>query len=210
MEKIRIAVGLSGSGTTFEDIITACKQGKIDGQVVLVFSDKINCRGLERAHNHKIPCILRCHPWKEWRDGTFLLQILQAMNVNLICLAGFLKLFPSLIVEIYKNRIFNSHPALDIQRFGGKGMYGDHVTEAVLKAGLKITGSTIHIVDEIYDHGPIVLQNEIKVLSTDTPESLLARQLGPEREMYVRAIQLFQQGRLKVSGNQVEILPERG
>ena len=209
MKKIRIAVGLSGSGTTFESIITACEQNQIEGEVVLVFSDKADVKGLERAHSHKVPCILRCVPWKDWQGGWQLLQILQSSKVNLICLAGFLKLFPELIVRDFRHQIFNSHPALDLQKFGGKGMYGHCVTEAVLQAGLKTTGSTIHFVDEQYDHGAIILQNQIEVLPDDTPGSLLERQIGPEREMYVEAIRLFQQGRLIVESNKVEILPER-
>jgi phosphoribosylglycinamide formyltransferase-1 len=104
------------------------------------------------------------------------------------------------IIRQYKNRIINIHPAL-LPSFGGKGMYGIHVHEAVIKAGVKVTGVTVHLVDEIYDHGAIVMQKTAPVLDDDTPESLAERVLKVEHQIYSEAIQLFAEDKIEIRGN---------
>jgi folate-dependent phosphoribosylglycinamide formyltransferase PurN len=125
---------------------------------------------------------------------------------DLICLAGYVRLLPANVVRAYRHRILNIHPAL-LPLFGGKGMYGLRVHEAVLQSGMKVTGCTVHFVDEQYDTGPIVLQSVMEVRDDDTPETLAARLLPVEHATYVRAIRLFVEGRLKIEGNRVREIP---
>ena len=124
-------------------------------------------------------------------------------KVDLVVLAGFMSLLE--IPEEFIGRILNIHPAL-LPSFGGKGMYGHHVHEAVLAYGAKITGATVHFVDAEYDRGPVVLQGAVSVREDDTPDTLAERVQAKERELYVQAIQLFAEGRLKIEGRRVRIL----
>jgi len=129
-------------------------------------------------------------------------QVLYRHQIDFIALAGYLKKLPAAIVREFRNRIVNIHPAL-LPSFGGKGMYGIHVHEAVLKAGVKVTGVTVHLVDEEYDHGPIVLQRAVEVHDDDTPETLAQRVLQVEHELYPEALQLFAEGRIRVDHGRV-------
>jgi phosphoribosylglycinamide formyltransferase 1 len=147
---------------------------------------------------------------KKFKDSeTFSKAIYEALapyKPDLICLAGFMSLLK--IVPAYQNRVVNVHPAL-LPAFSGKGFYGHHVHEAVLKNGCKVTGCTVHFVDDQYDHGPIILQKEVGVLPDDTVESLAARVQAAEREAFPQAIQLIADGRLKIiEGRRVEIVPK--
>jgi folate-dependent phosphoribosylglycinamide formyltransferase PurN len=113
-----------------------------------------------------------------------------------------MKLLSSRVIQAYRNRILNIHPAL-LPSFGGEGMYGLHVHEAVIASGVKVSGLTIHIVDEQYDHGPIVLQKAVDVRDDDSPETLAARILPEEHALYPRAIQLFAEGKIRIEGKRV-------
>jgi formyltetrahydrofolate-dependent phosphoribosylglycinamide formyltransferase len=135
-----------------------------------------------------------------------LLQTLGDAQVDLVCLAGFMRLLPPPVVHAYAGRVMNIHPAL-LPLFGGKGMYGEHVHRAVLESGMKVSGCTVHFVDESYDTGPIILQRCVPVEEEDTWETLAARVLAQEHQAYVQAVKLFAQGRLRVEGRRVRILP---
>jgi formyltetrahydrofolate-dependent phosphoribosylglycinamide formyltransferase len=133
-----------------------------------------------------------------------LLEALTAAEVDLICLAGYMRKLPSAVVATYPNAIMNVHAAL-LPLFGGQGMYGENVHRAVLESGMKVTGCTVHFVDEQYDSGPIIVQTAVSVLEDDTPESLGSRVLAEEHRALVRAVSLFAEGRLKVEGRRVHI-----
>jgi len=198
---IRIAVLVSGSGTNLQSLIDNCKSGYIPGKIVLVISSNPKAFAIERAKRAKIPVIVlnRKRYKNDWTYSKRILKEVRKKDVDLICLAGFLwKLAPNIIKE-YRGRIMNIHPAL-LPKFGGKGMYGLRVHKAVLKAGEKFSGATVHFVDEKYDHGPIIIQKKLKVRNNETPESLAKRVLKIEHKIYPLAVRLFALGRLKLQG----------
>ncbi len=188
-DKARLAVFISGSGTNMQSIIDRCADGTIPGEVVLVVSNKPDAKGLVRAQRAGINTVV--HRRKKFPDGKaaddHLLRLLTDHEIDVIALAGYLKLLPPEVVRKYRNRIFNIHPAL-LPKYGGKGMYGHHVHEAVLASGDTESGVTIHLVDEIYDHGKIVAQEKVPVLPGDTPDDLAARVLKMEHQLYPRVL----------------------
>ena len=133
-----------------------------------------------------------------------MLSVLRQHEVELVVLAGYMKKVPPEVISAYKNRVINIHPAL-LPSFGGKGMYGHHVHEAVLEYGCKVTGVTVHIVDEVYDHGPVVAQRCVPVEEGDTAKQLAARVLKVEHQLYSESLQLFAEGRVEVTGRKVVI-----
>ncbi len=201
---LKLAVLLSGGGTTLQNIIDHIDRGELDAEVACVVSSRTKAYGLERARNHNIPAIAVNR--KDYDDlDQFNCDIWEALREHgseLIVFGGFMSLLD--IPDDYVNRIVNVHPAL-IPAFCGKGMYGHHVYEAVLEYGAKITGVTVHLVDREYDHGPVVMQESVPVLEDDTPDSLADRVMAKEREVYIKALQLFAQGRVKVEGRRVRI-----
>lgn len=201
---LKLAVLLSGSGTTLQNLIDRIEAGQLDAVVTCVISSRINAYGLERAKNHDIPA--SAIPRKGYADaGSFneaLWAAIRHHQPGLVVLAGFMSLIE--IPKDYANRIMNVHPAL-LPAFGGTGMYGHHVHEAVLEHGVKVTGATVHFVDPEYDRGPIILQECVPVKDDDTADTLAARVQEKERELYPRAVQLFAEGRLKVEGRRVRI-----
>ena len=142
------------------------------------------------------------HSEENYADA--LLTTLREAQTDLICLAGFMRKVPDAVVSAYAGRIMNIHAAL-LPAFGGKGMYGLHAHQAVLDYGAKVSGCTVHFVDESYDTGPIILQTPVPVEEDDTAETLAARVLAAEHEAYPRAVALFAQGRLIVQGRRVRI-----
>lgn len=138
--------------------------------------------------------------------GKAILGVLAENKIDLLCLAGYMRILPSNVVRAYRWRIMNIHPAL-IPMFCGKGMYGEHVHRAALDYGVKVSGCTVHFVDEEYDTGPIILQKVVPVEEGDTPETLAARVLVQEHKAYPEAIQLFAEGRLSIEGRVVHIHP---
>lgn len=193
-----------------EAIIRACQSGVIpQSEVVLVVGTRPDAPALARAEALGVPTMI-VNP-RDFPDnsayGDTLLWVLERIQPDLICLAGYMRLLPECVVKAYPNRIMNIHPAL-LPQFGGKGMYGLRVHEAVLQSGAKETGCTVHFVDEHYDTGPIILQRAIPVLEGDTPETLAERLLPVEHATYVEAIRLFAEGRLKVEGNRVRIIEQ--
>jgi formyltetrahydrofolate-dependent phosphoribosylglycinamide formyltransferase len=210
MKRLCILVSGKARGTNMAAIIDACQRGEIpDSEVVLVIGTREDAPALQRARESGVPtCVIdpKAFP-NEDAYGDALLRTLRDAQPDLICLAGYVRLLPANVVRAYPYRILNIHPAL-LPLFGGKGMYGMRVHEAVIESGMKITGCTVHFVDEQYDTGPIVLQSAIEVRDEDTPETLAARLLPVEHATYIRAIRLFVQGRLQVEGRRVRVLPE--
>lgn len=173
-------------------LIEACRDGRIDGKVVLVIGTRKEMPALQRAQSLHVPVEV-ISPKTFVSDeayGQALLTSLEHAGADLICLAGYMRLLPPNVVRQYTRRILNVHPAL-LPEFGGQRMYGLHVHEAVLSSGVKETGCTVHFVDEQYDTGPILLQTKVPVEPDDTPETLAARLLPVEHETYIRAVQML-------------------
>jgi phosphoribosylglycinamide formyltransferase-1 len=206
-QRLRIAVFASGKGSNAQAILHAVSQGYIPhADVVLVLSDRTQAGALDIARSCLIPAV-HCSRLQYEDDMKFveaLAAILHTYKVNFIALAGYLKKIPSAIINEYRNRIVNIHPAL-LPAFGGPGMFGMHVHEAVIASGARMSGATVHIVDEEYDKGPIVLQSSVEVHPGDTPEALAARVLEIEHQLYPEALKLFAEGRVRIEGRQVHI-----
>ncbi len=207
---IRIAVMVSGQGrgSNMQAIIDACKSGKISGEVALVVGVKDDAPAMERARNQAVPTLAispKAFESTEAYDYA-VYTALKDNSIDLICLAGYMRILGQKIIDHWRNRIMNVHPAL-IPSFCGKGMYGHHVHEAVIARGVKFTGVTVHFVDEEYDTGPIILQAVVQVEQDDTPDSIAAKVLVQEHKAYTDAIALFAQGRLRVLDRKVAILP---
>lgn len=207
MNKLKIGVLVSGGGTNLEAIIDACRTNVIRGEVVVVISNRENAYALQRAGKHKIDALyidrkdFVTNQDYAWR----LVEEMEQRDVELICLAGFLLLIDPFFITKYKNRIMNIHPAL-LPAFGGKGMYGKHVHQAVLEYGCKVSGVTVHFINENYDQGAVILQETVKVLDNDTPETLASRILVEEHKIYPQAIKLFAEKRLDIKDRKVRII----
>ena len=209
MMSIRIAILVSGQGrgSNMAAIIDACQRGEIDGQVVLVIGTRREAPALQRATEKGVPtCVISPRNLTEEEYAHRLLHALSEAKADLVCLAGYMRLLPTPVVQAYAGRVMNIHPAL-LPLFGGKGMYGEHVHRAVLESGVKVSGCTVHFVDEHYDTGPIIVQRCVPIEEEDTWETLAARVLAQEHQAYVQAVQLFAQGRLRIEGKRVRILP---
>lgn len=181
---VPIAVFISGRGSNFSALLDAQRRGRLRrGRITLCVSDRPQAQGLETARQAGVETLVLPDP----SDGNAILRDLHARNIGLIALAGYIRLVPPEVVQAYRGRILNIHPAL-LPAFGGKGFYGIRVHQAVLASGTKTTGATVHIVTEEYDQGPIVLQRKVPVKPGDTPESLQARVLRTEHRIYWRAI----------------------
>ena len=208
MTKLKLAVLLTGSGTTLENLFEKRAAGKLTADIVAVVSSRPDAYGLERARKREVPALTierrKFVMPEEFSQAIF--EALMPYKPDLICLAGFMSLLQ--IPEAYKNRVINIHPAL-LPAFGGKGFYGNKVHESVLKAGCKVTGCTVHVVDNEYDSGPIIAQKAVQVLAGDSVESLAARVQEAEREVYPDVIQLFAEGRLKIENRVVQVLPAK-
>ena len=202
---LRVAILLSGAGTTLENLLERRAKGEVDVDVVAVVSSRPKAFGLERARRHGIPAHAvsrRAHP-DAHEFNELLHGVLARYEPELLVLAGFLSKFE---LRGYAGRAMNVHPAL-IPAFSGQGFYGRRVHEAVLASGVRLTGVSVHFCDEEYDHGPIILQEAVPVLEDDSVESLARRVQRVEYEIYPRAIRLFAEGRLRVEGRRVRILP---
>jgi phosphoribosylglycinamide formyltransferase-1 len=206
MKKLNLVVLASGGGTNLQAIIDNIQAGKLDARIKAVISNNSKAFCLERARKHNIPAIHLSHKMFDTQDefDEKLLSILKEKEVDLVILAGYMKILSPKVIRTYRNKILNIHPAL-LPHFGGKGMYGIHVHEAVLKSGMKVSGVSVHIVDEIYDHGAIVLQRCVPVEDQDTPESLAERVLKVEHQLYPEAIQLFAEDKIEVRDNKAYI-----
>ena len=206
---INIAVMVSGHGrgSNLQAIIDACKDGRIDGQVTVVIGTKGDAPAMDRGRDNGIAAeeVMPKAFSTDEAYGDRLLAVLAEYKIDLICLAGYMRMLPSNVVSTYRSRIMNVHPAL-IPLFCGKGMYGEHVHKAAVEYGVKVSGATVHFVDEAYDTGPIIIQNVVPVEEGDTADTLAARVLVQEHKAYPEAIQLFAQDRLRVEGRIVHVL----
>ena len=203
---LNLAVLLSGSGRTLENVQQAILAGRLSARVAVVVSSKSEAYGLVRARQHGLDAV--AVPRRAYPDlrafNNAVNAVLARYPIDLVLLAGFLSLYqppPALV-----GRVMNIHPAL-LPAFGGQGLYGERVHRAVLEAGVKLSGCTVHFADACYDHGPIILQAAVPVYDDDTVEALAARVFAAECELYPQAIQLFAEDRLCVEGRRVRILP---
>lgn len=203
-----IAVLISGGGTNLQAILDSIARGDVDAEVRLVVSSNPDAFGLQRAWNAGVPT--RVMRSKDFEDLALfrrsLLDALVESGARLLVLAGYMKRLPREVLGHYAGRVINVHPAL-LPEFGGKGFYGMKVHEAVLAAGRDVSGATVHIVDENYDEGPILLQERVPVEPEDTPESLAKRVLKVEHVILSRAVQAFAQERVRVEANKAWIEP---
>ena len=191
----RIAVFISGGGTNLQTLIDASKRGKLSAEISLVVSSNSKAFGLTRAENAEIATFVFKEKNYESKSEASqnLLAKLKEHKIDFIALAGYLKLLSPELVSAYNGKIINMHPAL-LPKYGGQGMYGIYVHQAVLASGDKETGISFHIVDEVYDHGCIVEQFNLPVLENDTPESLQKRVLKKEHEEYPKILDKFIRG----------------
>ncbi len=203
--KLRVAVLLSGEGTSLENLCDRIDAGAVPAEVVLVIASREAAGGLARAERRGIPAVAVAR--KSFSSSAAFNDAIHAeldkRAVDLVALLGFLSIFE--LRERYAGRTINVHPAL-IPAFSGKGFYGHRVHEAVLEAGVKLTGATVHFADDAYDRGPIILQEAVAVEDDDTPDTLADRVQAVERRLVPEAIRLFAEGRLEVEGRRVRIL----
>lgn len=191
MKALRLAVLVSGGGSNLQSIIDAIETGSLKSKITCVISNKEKAYGLERAKQHGLEAIY-INPKEEAYDER-LLAALKERKIDLVILAGYLKIISPQMISAYSNRIINIHPSL-LPKYGGQGYYGIHVHKAVIDAGDKESGATVHHVDDGIDTGDIILQKSIPVLDNDTPETLQRRVLEEvEHKILVEAISMIEQ-----------------
>ena len=193
----KIAVLISGGGTDLQSIIDAIEAGKINGEIRLVISNKENAYGLERARKHNIDAIFD-------NDEQSIIDRLKNEEIDLVVLAGFLKILSSNFTRAFENKIINIHPSL-IPAFCGKGYYGLKVHQSAIDYGVKISGATVHFVDENADTGPIISQETVEVFPEDTAETLQKRVLEVEHRILPMVVSKFCDGKIRVEGRKVFI-----
>jgi phosphoribosylglycinamide formyltransferase-1 len=199
---INVGVLISGRGSNLQAIIDASEKGDVPAKVAVIVSDKPDAYGLERARKHNIPAAV-FEPRKFADKNTYELEIVKTLKhygVDLVCLAGYMRIVGPVLLEHYRGKMMNIHPAL-LPSFPGL-----HVQKAALDHGVKVSGATVHFVDEGCDTGPIVVQAAVPVLEDDTEETLSARILEQEHKLYPQAIKLFAEGKLKIEGRRVKIM----
>ena len=203
---MRLAVFASGRGTNFQAILDAIDAGDLPAEVVCCVSNTPTAGALDRAARQDIPtAVLEPSSFEAPAPfGRALLETLSAHDATFVALAGYMQKIPPAVVDEYRGRMTNIHPAL-LPAFGGQGMYGMHVHRAVLDYGVHWSGATVHLVDEAYDHGPIVLQEPVPVYADDTPEALADRVRAVEHRLYPEALRLFAQERVRQDGRTVRI-----
>lgn len=200
---IRVAVFASGRGSNLEALFDAL-EGRQDAAVVLVASDRADAPALDRARRRGVEAAV-----VDAGDAAGMLAALERAEVDWIVLAGYLKRVPGEVVRRYPSRILNIHPAL-LPAHGGKGMYGERVHASVLEAGEKVSGASVHLVDEEYDRGPVVAREEVPVEPLDTPATLAARVLEVEHRLLPAVVIAAAEGRIRVEGDRAWIEePER-
>ena len=194
---VRLAVLISGGGTTLENLIQQIDAGSLHAQIPIVISSRTDCSGNEKAQRAGLQ--VEAVPRKDFRGvrefSQAIFDLCRRHDVDLVLLAGFLSLIE--IPEDFQFRVMNIHPAL-IPSFCGQGLFGQRVHEAVLKRGVRVSGCTVHFADNEYDHGPIIVQRAVPVLDDDTPATLAARVFEAECEAYPKAVRLFAAGQLRI------------
>jgi phosphoribosylglycinamide formyltransferase-1 len=200
MKKVRIGVLVSGRGSNLQAIIDNIEKGSLSVELAVVISDQPDAYALERARKHNIPAVhVSAKGYKGKRDeyDGLLVKELRKHDVELVVLAGFMRIITPTLLKAFSNRVLNIHPAL-LPSFPGL-----HVQKAALEHGVKFSGCTVHFVEEGMDTGPIIIQAVVPILDNDTEDSLSERILKQEHKIYSRAIQLYAEGRLKIAGRRV-------
>ena len=204
--RLKLAVLLSGNGSSLENLFEHIDAGDLPAEIVVVLSSKPDAFGLERARRRGVPAI--AVPRKQFADVRSFNDALHAelsgFEIDLVALLGFLSPFE--LRGRYEGRTLNVHPSL-IPAFAGRGFYGARVHRAVLDAGVKLSGATVHFVDEHYDEGPIICQEAVPVLDDDTVDSLAARVVEAERRLVPQAIRWIAEGRVTIEGRRTRIAP---
>ena len=203
---LRIVVLISGGGRTLQNLIRHMDAGQLDVEIPLVIASSAKAKGLPFAEDAGIPAeVVRRESFDD--QDAFSRAIFNRardLNADVVVMGGFVKLLT--VPDDFANRVTNIHPAL-LPSFGGEGMYGHFVHEAVLEAGCKVSGCTVHFADNEYDRGPIIVQKVVPVLKDDTPDSLAARVFEAECKAYPEALQLIAEGRVTVKKRKVRIVP---
>ena len=194
---LNIGVLISGGGSNLQAIIDDCESKKINGNIKVVISNREDAFGLERAKKHNIRSVFE-------KDEDEVIKILKEENIDLVVLAGYLKIISPKFVSEFENKIMNIHPAL-IHSFCGDGFYGEKVHQAVIDYGAKVSGATVHFVNEKADAGPIIMQDTVKVMDDDDAKTLAKRVLEVEHTILPRCVKLFCEGKISVEGRKVRI-----
>jgi phosphoribosylglycinamide formyltransferase-1 len=203
---MNIAIFASGRGSNFQAILSAIDAGLLSARVTVLISNRSDSAALDIARARKIQTShlsQKMFPSEEALVEA-MLNVLSQQRAELLVLAGYMKKIPLQVVRRYRNRIVNIHPAL-LPSFGGAGMYGHFVHEAVIASGMKVSGATVHLVDEEYDRGPIVMQKTVEIIQEDTPDLLAAKVLKIEHEIYPLALKAFAEGKVKIEGRKAWI-----
>ncbi|HEY5675161.1 MAG TPA: phosphoribosylglycinamide formyltransferase, partial [Myxococcales bacterium] len=198
---MRLGVLASGSGSNLQAILDACASGAVRAEVAAVICNVPGARALQRAEEAKVPAVLLPHAGYASREAydREVVATLRRHGVDLVCLAGFMRLITPALLRAFENKILNIHPSL-LPAFPGL-----HAVRQALAAGVRISGCTVHVVDEGTDSGPILIQAAVPVLDTDTEETLAARILVQEHRCYPRALSLWAEGRVRLEGRRVRI-----
>ena len=194
---LNIGVLISGGGSNLQAIIDDCESKKINGNIKVVISNREDAFGLERAKKHNIRSVFE-------KDEDEVIKILKEENIDLVVLAGYLKIISPKFVSEFENKIMNIHPAL-IPSFCGDGFYVEKVHQAVIDYGAKVSGATVHFVNEKADAGPIIMQDTVKVMDDDDAKTLAKRVLEVEHTILPRCVKLFCEGKISVEGRRVRI-----
>lgn len=206
MPQVKIGVLISGSGTNLQSLIDNINNNSIDGEITVVISNKKDAYGLERARQNNIDAVYvnqkNYDNFEQFNDA--IIEELKDHGVELVVLAGYLKILSSKFIEEFRNRIINIHPSL-IPSFCGKGFYAIKVHEAVIDYGVKISGATVHFVDEGADTGPIIIQEAVEIESYDTADTLQQKILIIEHKILPLAVKYYCSGRIQISGRKVKI-----
>ena len=205
-KKLKLAVLISGTGRTLKNMVDRIKAGTLEAEIKLVVSSSSSARGLQYAEEEVLPIEIMERPdfKSQGEFSTAIFEACRQAEVDYVAMAGYIKFLD--IPDDFTNRVINIHPAL-VPAFCGKGYYGDHVHAKVLEYGVKMTGCSVHFVDQKYDNGPVILQKAVEVLETDTVASLNDRVFEAECAAYPEALQLLADGRVSVSGRIVKITP---
>jgi phosphoribosylglycinamide formyltransferase-1 len=206
MPQVKIGVLISGSGTNLQSLIDNIETGNIKGKIAVVISNRKDAYGLNRARQKNIDALyIRQKDYESFENfNDAIIDELKKHNVELVVLAGYLKILTSKFIEEYRNRIINIHPSL-IPAFCGKGYYGIKVHEEVIKYGVKLSGATVHFVDEEADTGPIIIQEAVEVGYEDTAETLQQKVLKIEHKILPLAVKYYCEGKIQISGRKVKI-----
>ena len=201
-----LAIFVSGRGSNLLSIASNIKSGRLNAKIAAVVSNKADCQAIEFAKEENIPTYVVNKQTADQSSISYeeLTRILKESDINLVVLAGFLKKIPVELIKEFKNKIINIHPAL-LPSFGGKGMYGMNVHNAIFNQSVKVSGATVHFVDEIYDNGKIIGQKSVDISDVDSPEEIALKVLKIEHELLPEIISKFVENKIRITENRVFI-----